>query len=147
MEDPHVLPSVGFVEAFKKGVSHLTDYESRSRRSEYWFLFLGVYLIGYVVGIIAISVAILLIDEDKDDIILYVNGFVNLITFFFMLPCAVRRLHDIGKSGWFMFLICVPLAGWIILVVFFCIDSQMQTNEYGPSPKYSNFPMEGDTMI
>ena len=83
MEDPHVLPRVEFGAAFKKGFTHFTDYDSRSRRSEYWFLALAVYLIEFVVGIIAISVAILLIDEDKDDIVLYVNGFVNLIIFFF----------------------------------------------------------------
>ena len=147
MEDPHVLPRVQFAEAFKKGFTHFTDFNSRSRRSEYWLLALAVWLIGFVIGIIATTILYLLIKEDKDEITIYVDGFVGLITFIFMLPCAVRRLHDIGKSGWFMFLLCIPLVGWIILLAFFCIDSQMQTNEYGPSPKYSNFPSEGDTMV
>ena len=147
MEDPHVLPRVEFGEAFKKGFTHFTDFGSRSRRSEYWFLALAVYLIEFVVGIITAIIVNLLFEEDEEEIAYGINGIFGLIGFIFMLPCAVRRLHDIGKSGWFMFLVCLPIVGHIILLVFFCTDSQMETNEYGPSPKYSNFPSEGDTMV
>ncbi|MDE6380920.1 MAG: DUF805 domain-containing protein, partial [Muribaculaceae bacterium] len=50
------------------------------------------------------------------------------------LGIAVRRLHDIGKSGWWIFISLVPIVGWILLIVWYCKDSQMQTNEYGPVP-------------
>lgn len=55
----------------------------------------------------------------------------------FLLPSlgiAVRRLHDIGKSGWWMFISLIPLIGAIILLVWWCKDSQMEPNEYGPVP-------------
>ena len=55
----------------------------------------------------------------------------------FLLPSlgiAVRRLHDIGKSGWWMFISLIPLIGAIILIVWWCKDSQMEPNEYGPVP-------------
>ena len=56
------------------------------------------------------------------------------------LPVAVRRLHDIGKSGWFLLLGLIPLVGGILLIIWFCQDSQPGKNEYGVSPKYRNNP-------
>ncbi|MDE6787482.1 MAG: DUF805 domain-containing protein, partial [Muribaculaceae bacterium] len=50
------------------------------------------------------------------------------------LGLDVRRLHDIGKSGWWIFISLVPIVGWILLLVWDCKDSQMETNEYGPVP-------------
>ena len=52
------------------------------------------------------------------------------------MPLAVRRLHDTGKTGWWLLLILTGI-GAIVLLIFFCLDSDQQTNEYGPSPKYS----------
>ena len=51
------------------------------------------------------------------------------------LAVCVRRLHDIGKSGWYYFIGFIPLVGAIILLVWFCQDSQIGENEYGPNPK------------
>jgi uncharacterized membrane protein YhaH (DUF805 family) len=49
---------------------------------------------------------------------------------------AVRRLHDIGKSGWFLLLNFIPLIGAIVLLVWLCRDSDSD-NQYGPNPKAS----------
>jgi uncharacterized membrane protein YhaH (DUF805 family) len=46
-----------------------------------------------------------------------------------------RRLHDIGKSGWWNLLFFVPIIGWIILLVWHCTDSQVGENTYGGNPK------------
>lgn len=51
------------------------------------------------------------------------------------IAVCVRRLHDIGKSGWFYFIAFIPLVGAIILLVWFCSDSQVGSNEYGKNPK------------
>ena len=51
------------------------------------------------------------------------------------LAVGVRRLHDVGKSGWFMFIILVPLAGAIWLLVLACTEGTRDDNEYGPDPK------------
>ena len=55
----------------------------------------------------------------------------------FIEPAAVtvRRLHDIGRSGWWALLMAVPVVGALILVVFALQDSQPEANEYGPNPK------------
>lgn len=51
------------------------------------------------------------------------------------LALAVRRLHDTGRSGWWMLLGFIPLIGWIVLLIFFVTDSQPGSNPYGPNPK------------
>lgn len=51
------------------------------------------------------------------------------------LAAGVRRLHDIGKSGWWMLIGLVPIVGAILLFVFFCRDSQPGDNAYGANPK------------
>ncbi len=131
-------PSVGFMEAVQKAFAGKCDYDSRSRRSEYWFFALFVFLVELVVGIVFGVVFGLIGIPEVGQIIL---GVISLIIFFlFALPLAVRRLHDTGKSGWFMLLMLIPVIGAIILLIFFCIDSQAETNEYGPSPKYSGSP-------
>jgi uncharacterized membrane protein YhaH (DUF805 family) len=52
------------------------------------------------------------------------------------LAVAVRRLHDIGKSGWNLLLCLIPLVGAIILIIWYCQPSQEGDNEYGPNPNY-----------
>ena len=51
------------------------------------------------------------------------------------LAAGVRRLHDVGKSGWFTLIIFVPLVGAIWLLVLYCTEGTDGTNEYGPDPK------------
>lgn len=51
------------------------------------------------------------------------------------IAVGVRRLHDIGKSGWFMFIVLIPIVGGIWLLVLYCTDSEPGENEYGPNPK------------
>lgn len=48
---------------------------------------------------------------------------------------SVRRLHDTGRSGWWLLIGLIPLAGAIVLLVFLCTDSEPGPNRFGPSPK------------
>ena len=54
------------------------------------------------------------------------------------LSATVRRLHDTGKRGEYIFIALVPFFGHIALLVLLCTDSMKETNEFGPSPKYTN---------
>ena len=131
-------PSVGFMDAVKKAFAGYCDYASRSRRSEYWFFALFDFLVIVVVSLI-FGVIFTLIGISQ--VVPAIVAIVELVLFFgFMLPLSVRRLHDTGKSGWFILLGLIPFVGGIILLIFFCMDSQPETNEYGPSPKYSGSP-------
>jgi uncharacterized membrane protein YhaH (DUF805 family) len=52
---------------------------------------------------------------------------------------AVRRLHDIGRSGWWFLLNFIPMLGSFVLFIFFILDSQPEKNKYGENPKLSDF--------
>jgi uncharacterized membrane protein YhaH (DUF805 family) len=57
------------------------------------------------------------------------------------LAVGVRRLHDIGKSGWWLFISLIPLVGSLWLLVYAVTDSQPGDNQYGPNPKMNAQPM------
>jgi uncharacterized membrane protein YhaH (DUF805 family) len=62
----------------------------------------------------------------------------TLYVLFVLLPgiaVSVRRLHDIGKSGWHLLVALVPCVGGFILLYWHCLDSESGTNAYGPNPK------------
>lgn len=51
------------------------------------------------------------------------------------IAVSARRLHDIGKSGWWQLIVLVPIIGGIYLLVLVCTDSNAGDNKYGPNPK------------
>jgi uncharacterized membrane protein YhaH (DUF805 family) len=65
----------------------------------------------------------------------YINALYAIAVFIPGLAVAVGCLHDIGKSGWFFFIILIPLIGAIWLLVLFCTDNNPGINKYGPNPK------------
>ena len=58
-----------------------------------------------------------------------------LVTFLPSFSLVVRRLHDVGKSGWFILISIIPLIGAIWFLVLMCTDGNSEENTYGPSPK------------
>lgn len=67
-----------------------------------------------------------------------INVIVSLALFLPSLGLGVRRLHDINRSGWWLLLGLLPVIGTIILIVWFCKESQMTDNQYGPVPHLDN---------
>ena len=59
----------------------------------------------------------------------------GLFTFLPGLAVLVRRLHDVGKSGWWYFIVFIPIIGVIWLLVLLATDSNPGSNEYGANPK------------
>ena len=110
--------SVSFVEAIKLYFARFTDFSTRSRRSEYWWVCLFNFIVGFVIGLIAPDL----------------SWIWSLVTLVPTLALCIRRLHDTGRSGWFYLMILIPLVGSIILIVFFCQDSAPD-NRWGPNPK------------
>ena len=111
-----------FQEALRSAiVENYCNFEGRASRSQYWWYVLFTALLGFLIGII-------FGEETTGNII---QGIVTLALLLPGLGLAVRRLHDIGKSGWWIFLAFIPLVGAIILIVWFCQNSQMFPNQYG----------------
>ena len=86
--------------------------------------FLANFLIGFVLGIVAGIIPSL---SSAIYSLTYIYQFAVLIP---SVSIVVRRLHDINKSGWWYFIVLVPLVGWIILLVYLCTDSVNENNKY-----------------
>lgn len=109
---------VSFIEATKLFFTRYADFKGRSRRSEYWWASLATFIVSTVLTAIV------------PDLV----GIWNLVILVPGFAISVRRLHDIGKSGWWVLLNFIPLVGSIIIIIWFCKDST-EDNQWGPNPK------------
>lgn len=114
VKTPSLPKKVGFLDAIKLFFTHYADFKTRSCRSEYWYVFLFNTIVALVIGFVLPPVASIWL----------------LATLIPGLALAVRRLHDVGKSGWWLLFGLIPLAGPIILLVQFCSASG-KANIYG----------------
>lgn len=71
----------------------------------------------------------------------------SLLVFIPYLAVSVRRLHDIGKSGWMLLVGLIPIIGAIWLIVLFATDGEPGKNQYGPNPKESGEDSAGDPTV
>jgi len=62
------------------------------------------------------------------------NGIASLATFLPSLAVGIRRLHDRDQTGWWILLGLIPVIGWIILIVWFCMRGTVGPNRFGPDP-------------
>jgi len=106
-------------------------FSGRARRKEYW-MFVLFNIIFLVVAMILDNVLGTAIEGVGYGLfyILY-----SLAVFIPGLAVSVRRLHDVGKSGWMILIVLIPLIGAIWLIVLTVKDSKPGENEYGPNPK------------
>ena len=110
------------------------DFSGRSRRKEYWYF----HLFNGIVFVFLFLFAVPLGEHEKPAMIPLGLMFVySLVVFVPSLSITIRRLHDIGKSGWWYFIAFVPLIGGIILFVFTLLDSEPYANQWGLDPKAS----------
>lgn len=159
-----VKESLSFSQAVNAAANKVFQFSGRSRRSEYWWTMLCVYIVTFLVAPIGLL--------------------LNLAT----IPLTFRRLHDTGRSGWWwgigailrvvfwgfliydltmyfvnednfngnedqMFLallakysifLLIILIYKIVLLIFLCLDSEQCENDYGPSPKYVEEAVNGE---
>lgn len=102
---------------------------------------LGLFIVSIVVSILGLILGGLLAETSVDDEIVIIPLVLLLCIFciVILIPSVAlcwRRLHDSGKSGALYFLSFIPYIGGLILFVFFLLDSERGTNQYGPSEKY-----------
>jgi uncharacterized membrane protein YhaH (DUF805 family) len=104
-------------------------FTGRAHRQEFWMFTLVNVLISFALGIVGgmLHLAVL-------------GTLYSLAVLLPSIGVAVRRLHDIGRTGWWV-LIALTGIGMIVLIVFYCLDSQPGDNEYGPNPKGQGEPV------
>lgn len=115
-------------------------FTGRARRSEFWYFFLFNTIFSIVASMIDSRVlgstfSWNLTGETVSLPYGYVWMCYNLIVLIPGLAVSVRRLHDVGKSGWFILISLIPLIGAIWLLVLYVTDSQIGENKWGPNPK------------
>ena len=115
--------SVGFVAKY-------VNFEGRASRSDYWWFVLYAVLVNIVT--IGLDIAVF-------GTIGIVNTLAQVALFFPHLSVGVRRLHDTGRSGWWLLIGLIPFLGAIILIVFFVMKGEVQPNQYGNALRTSGF--------
>lgn len=102
--------------AVKTCFSKYVKFEGKASRSEYWYFWLFCFCIETIPIILAF-----IIDKDVISLSLLAVSFLYcIVSFLPMLSAAIRRLHDIGKSGAYFFVSFIPFVGGLILLYFLC---------------------------
>ena len=116
---------------YLKVLKQYADFNGRARRKEYWMFFLFNMIFAALASLIDYSVGTAN----------FVSGsglFQNIYSLVVLVPglaVAVRRLHDVGKSGWMLLLAFIPLIGAIWLLVLFATSGKEAANKWGQNPK------------
>ncbi len=119
---------MSFMDAVKAVLTNYAGFSGRARRSEYWW-----YVLFYAIVVIVTSVIGGLIKFP------FLATIAELALLLPTLAVGIRRLHDIGKTGWLLLLGLIPLVG--LIVIYWCVqDSQPGQNQYGPNPKGAAAP-------
>lgn len=108
---------------FKLAFINYVNFEGRAPRREYWIFKLFYYII------LMLLISLIFIHEELKNIALIYFALCLIPN----LSIAVRRLHDINKSGWYLLLYFVPL-GSLVILIFTCTESDSNENEWGKPP-------------
>ena len=106
-------------------------FSGRAQRAEYWWFYLISTLI--IIGLSLIDQATGTLDEETG-----MGLLTTLYSLAILIPSiavGVRRLHDTGRSGWWLLIGLIPVLGSIVLIVFFVLDCEPGENAYGANPK------------
>lgn len=132
-----VDPGAGLFGYFRRAVtSGYADFRGRARRKEYWgfvlYFLVSTITAGVAGGMIDVAVGNL---EDESPVFAVIfTGIVAIAMFVPGIAVTVRRIHDIGLSGWFVLVGLIPSIGNLILFVFSVLPSQQHENRWGPPP-------------
>lgn len=124
------------------------DFSGRSRRKEFWTWYLFVMIMYFVLMYLDAALGLggtATGYAEGGSVGFNMTG--GLLTILFMLAVfipniavAVRRMHDIGKSGWMVLIGIIPLIGWIYVIYCYVQPGVSGPNQYGPDPKGGGDP-------
>ncbi|MBI3519407.1 MAG: DUF805 domain-containing protein [Bacteroidetes bacterium] len=102
---------------YLKVLQNYATFSGRARRKEYWMFFLFNMIVSFILGMVGALIKFELI-----------GSLYSLAVLLPSIAVGVRRMHDVGKSGWF---ILIPIYNLILA----CTDGEQGENAYGPDPK------------
>ncbi|MGL4364490.1 MAG: DUF805 domain-containing protein [Bacteroidales bacterium] len=118
---------------YLKVITQYADFKGRSRRKEYWIFVLFNALFGSITQVLDNILGL-----NFEPLHLGIGWFSCIYGLIILIPSfavVIRRLHDIGKSGWNYLISFIPIVGWIILLIWLCRDSVKSANKWGLNPK------------
>ena len=124
---------MGFGVAISSCFSKYVTFSGRASRSEYWWFVLFLFL-----GQIALGAVDVMMFGAGAQGVGPLGGLFGLVVFLPGLSAIVRRLHDIGRSGWWYWILMIPLVGFVASIAFLVVMLLRGTpgpNRYGPDPK------------
>lgn len=131
------------IKAYVNFWKNYANFNGRSRRADYWWAMLCQMIIMMILGMggggqLTAAMITGQAPSAVGIILILVYVIFSLASLVPGIAIVVRRLHDIGKSGWWYFIAFVPMVGAILLLVFLCTAGTAGDNMYGPDPKASN---------
>lgn len=116
---------------FVMALQNYAVFKGRAQRSEYWYFFLFYLLITFL-----LSIMDTLFGRFNQQLGMgLLSGVFMLALLVPSISVGVRRLHDTGRSGWWLLVGLVPFVGGLWLLYLAVLDSEAGTNAYGPNPK------------
>ena len=118
---------MGFGDAVRNALmNNYVGFKGRASRSEYWWFVLFTIIVNFIATAFPSDIT-----PNPTSII------VSLAIFLPSLGVIVRRLHDLGKSGWWILLAIIPIVNFIgifVILVFMVMEGEEHTNQYGEVP-------------
>ena len=137
---------MGMFEAVKSVFSQFGSFKGRARRSEYWKFYLFNILL---IALVMIIGTVISSSSDNAQALAGAGSILGLYSLVCIIPglaLSCRRLHDIGKSGSYLFFIFLPVVGAILLWVWAFQDGEPYANIYGPDPKGRSYSGYGSSV-
>lgn len=104
--------------------NHYFDFDGRATRQQFWMFVLIYILIAIVLAITEAMVGL-------EEILTSIYSLALLLPY---LGLAVRRLHDVNRSGWWILIGFIPIIGFIVLLIWYVKEGDSGANQYGPNP-------------
>ena len=127
---------MNFLNAVKSFFVRWNDFKTRSSRSEYWWATLFSVLVSLASDLINVAIA------STPSALIFIIAILVIIFLIFMMiagiALAIRRLHDLDKSGWW-YLLIFTIIGIIPLTIWFCFKGTEGENRFGENPLSKNF--------
>lgn len=133
---------MNFGEVVQAGFRKYFDFNTRSSRSEFWLFIIFLLITGSIVTVIegqlfpgdTVPNAGLAFSFGADASNGPLSAIFSIIVFIPWLSASVRRLHDIGKSGWWVIVGFIPLIGWLMMLIWLVRSGDVDDNVYGCDP-------------
>lgn len=135
-----------FTQSVRAFFSRYTDFQGRTPRSGYWWV--ALFLVALSIVMWGVDMALFqgvypqeLLDQGLGPVSLLLIAATVIPN----LALGFRRLHDTGRSAWWLLIGLIPIAGIVVLLVFYLLPSTPGSNQYGPNPLVPDF--EPDASI